>query len=537
MHRLQCLTAFAIIAAGIGGATSAQANMVVGNAVLIQQDVEGAFNDQNWTQTSKGDDVFEAEFIRTQVNSRANFALFDGSTIGLGATAIMKIDHVVLDPHSHSIQKLIVSAKDGAVRWISGNSMSGAYQIDTPHAVITDEGTAFDLVVEPRRTLVLLHTGRVTVCAKGAPGRCKPLSRRGEMVLVTTDDVVGPWESGVEPSGFETQCLNAKCAIAAFVAPPQPPSDGGKTGPEQLPGPRHAVVPSQPETGETVVPSEPERGDTTVPSGPPIREVVVPSGPPIREVIMPSGPPIPEVLGGLGLWLYTHPGRGEQHGTPTPPGPQYPPPPGTQYPPPRGTTTTDTKPTGPSYPPPTGTTTTDTRTTGTRTTDTKPTGTTTTDTRTNGTRTTDTKPTGTKPTGTTTTDTRTTGTRTTDTKPTGTTTTDTKPTGTKPTGTTTTGTRYQSPAIVRTPTDTKYPASSEPGRNVTKYSAPANDTIVAKHPGPPNLMMHSGPPNLTMRSGLLNLMMHSGPPNLMMHPGPPQLHLPGGPFRGFGRPR
>jgi hypothetical protein len=135
MHRLQFLAALAFIA--VGGATSTQANMVVGNAVLIQQDVEGAFNDQDWTQTSKGDDVFEAEFIRTQVNSRANFALLDGSTIGLGATAIMKIDHVVLDPHSHSIQKLIVSAKDGAVRWISGNSMSGAYQIDTPHAVIS----------------------------------------------------------------------------------------------------------------------------------------------------------------------------------------------------------------------------------------------------------------------------------------------------------------------------------------------------------------------------------------------------------------
>ena len=499
MHRLQSLAALAFIAAGVGP-TPAQANMVVGNAILIQQDVEGAFNDQDWTQTSKGDDVFEAEFIRTQVNSRANFALFDGSTIGLGATAIMKIDHVVLDPRNHSIQKLIVSAKEGAVRWISGNSMSGAYQIDTPHAVITDEGTAFDLVVEPQRTLVLLHTGRVTVCAIHAQGRCKPLSRRGEMVLATTDDVVGPWESGLEPSGFETQCLNAKCAIAAFVPPPQPPSDGGKTGPERLPEPRHAVVPSQPETGETS--SRPEKGDTTVPSGPQIREVVVP-----------SGPPIPEVLGGLGLWLYTHPGHGGQHGTPPPPGPQYPPPPGTPYPPPRGTTGAT----------PTGTTTTDT------------------------------KPTGTKPTGTTTTDTRTTGTRTTDTKPTGTTTTDTKPTGTKPTGTTTTGTtttgtRYQGPAIVRTPTDTKYPASSEPGRNVTKYSAPAparnvtkysatNDTIVAKHPGPPNLMMHSGPPNLTMRSGLLNLMMRSGPPNLMMHPGPPQLHLPGGPFRRFGPPR
>jgi hypothetical protein len=275
MHRLQFLAALAFIA--VGGATSTQANMVVGNAVLIQQDVEGAFNDQDWTQTSKGDDVFEAEFIRTQVNSRANFALLDGSTIGLGATAIMKIDHVVLDPHSHSIQKLIVSAKDGAVRWISGNSMSGAYQIDTPHAVITDEGTAFDLVVEPQRTLVLLHTGRVTVCAIHAPGRCKTLSRRGEMVLATTDDVVGPWESGVEPSGFETQCLNAKCTIAAFAPPPpQPPSDGDRKAPERPPEPHHAVAPSRSDTREAVVPSRPEKRDAIAPTGPQIREVDVP---------------------------------------------------------------------------------------------------------------------------------------------------------------------------------------------------------------------------------------------------------------------
>jgi len=370
MHRLQSLAALAIIAAGVGGAASVQANMVVGNAVLIQQDVEGAFNDQDWTQTSKGDDVFEAEFIRTQVNSRANFALLDGTTIGLGATAIMKIDHVVLDPHNHSVQKLIVSANEGAVRWISGNSMSGAYQIDTPHAVITDEGTAFDLVVEPQRTLVLLHTGRVMVCAIGAPGRCKTLSRRGEMVLATTDDVVGPWESGVEPSGFEAQCLNAKCAIIAFVPPPPPPSDGDRKGPEPLPEPRHAVVPSGPETGETVVP---------------------------------SGPQIPGVLGGI-LWLHPHPGRPGQHGTTAQP-----------------------------------------------------------------------------------------------------------------------GTKYQGP-----PTDTKHPASSEPARNVTKYSPPSNATNVAKHPGPSkvtNVTTHPGPPNL---------MMHSGLPKLMMRAGPPQVRLPTGPFRGFG---
>ena len=305
MHRLQFLTTLAIIAAGVGGATSAQANnMVVGNAILIQQDVEGAFNDQDWTQTSKGDDVFEAEFIRTQVNSRANFALLDGSTIGLGATAIMKIDHVVFDPHNHSIQKLIVSAKDGAVRWISGNSMSGAYQIDTPHAIITDEGTAFDLVVEPQRTLVLLHTGRVTVCAIHAPGRCKPLSRRGEMVLATTDDVVGPWESGVEPSGFETQCLNAKCTIAAFAPPPpQSPSDGNRKAPERPPEPHHAVAPTPSDKGEAVVPSRPEKRDAIAPSGPQIREVDVPrpSGHLwLYAPALPSRQPLPWHGGGYG---------------------------------------------------------------------------------------------------------------------------------------------------------------------------------------------------------------------------------------------
>jgi len=463
MHRLQFLAALAFIA--VSGATSTQANMVVGNAVLIQQDVEGAFNDQDWTQTSKGDDVFEAEFIRTQVNSRANFALLDGSTIGLGATAIMKIDHVVLDPHNHSIQKLIVSAKDGAVRWISGNSMSGAYQIDTPHAVITDEGTAFDLVVEPQSTLVLLHTGRVTVCAIHAPGRCKPLSRRGEMVLATTEDVAGPWESGLEPSGFETQCLNAKCAIAAFVTRPQPPSDGGKTGPERLPEPRHAAAPSQPDTGETVVPS----------------------GPPLREVVVPNGPPIPGVLGGLGLWLYAHPGHREQHGT-----------------------------TGPTYPQ-TGTT---------------PPGTT----QQTGTTQTGKTQTGTTQTGKTQTGKTQTGTTQTGTMPTG-----TRPTGKTQTGTTQTGTTQTGRSTGNTPTITKFQGPAI-DTNVAKHPGPWNTAHptqlgLTTHPGQSNLTMHPGLSNLLMHSGPPNLMMRSGPPNLMMHPGLPQVHLPGGPSRGFGPPR
>ena len=58
----------------------------------------------------------------------AQSSLLRGTVTDAQSAPIIKIDHVVLDPHNHSIQKLIVSAKDGAVRWISGNSMSGAYR-------------------------------------------------------------------------------------------------------------------------------------------------------------------------------------------------------------------------------------------------------------------------------------------------------------------------------------------------------------------------------------------------------------------------
>jgi hypothetical protein len=479
MHRLQCLVVFALIGAGIGGATSAQANMVVGNAVLIQQDVEGAFNDQDWTQTSKGDDVFEAEFIRTQVNSRANFALLDGSTIGLGATAIMKIDHVVLDPHNHSIQKLIVSAKDGAVRWISGNSMSGAYQIDTPHAVITDEGTAFDLVVEPQRTLVLLHTGRVTVCAIHAPGRCKPLSRRGEMVLASTDDVVGPWESGLEPSGFETQCLNAKCAIAAFVAPPQPPSDGDRKGRERPPEPHHAVVPSGPQIREVVLPvptdpPPPHPPVVTLPSPNPPVVTLPPPNPPVVTLpppnppvvtLPPPHPPVVTLPPPYPPVVTLPPPNPPVVASPPPHSP--PPPPVVASPPPHSPPPPPVVASPPPHSPPP------------------------------------------------------------------------PPVVASPARHPLVVTSPDGPAISTTTTGTKN--QGLPIGTTTTSTRAQNPTTVTTHSTSPNVMLRSGPPTLTMRSGPPNLppnlMMRSGPPNLMMRSGPPQLHLPGGPFRGFGRPR
>jgi hypothetical protein len=97
------------------------------------------------------------------------------------------------------VSALTVSARQGAIRWISGESASTAYQIETPTLMLRVHGTAFDLFVEPRGTTVVLREGIVEACLIDAPQRCKSLSQPGEMITATRGAIEGPWRSGLSP--------------------------------------------------------------------------------------------------------------------------------------------------------------------------------------------------------------------------------------------------------------------------------------------------------------------------------------------------
>ena len=112
------------------------------------------------------------------------------------------------------------------MRWNSGTSPSGAYQVKTPDAIIRPLGTTFDLLVESQRTMVVLRSGTIEVCSVGAPQRCRTLSRPGEMIVATPSDLEGPQRGGLGPSEFADRCLSADAAMPCLAATCPPDSVG-----------------------------------------------------------------------------------------------------------------------------------------------------------------------------------------------------------------------------------------------------------------------------------------------------------------------
>jgi hypothetical protein len=235
MYRLHLVTASVIIAAGVTGATCAQATVRVGGAAAIESNVSGSLPGQTPSRKIKGDDVYENEMIRTQTESRAQIIFVDRTDVILGPTSTMKIDRVVFNPNL-SVRTLMVSAEAGALRWISGTSGSSAYQVKAPNVIIKVEGTTFDLFVDRQRTMVVLQEGRIEVCSVDAPQRCRTLSGRGDMVIATPSALEGP-RPGPGASQFESRCLSAtrqNCIIPATFEPtPAPDKRGSRTPPRE----------------------------------------------------------------------------------------------------------------------------------------------------------------------------------------------------------------------------------------------------------------------------------------------------------------
>ena len=144
-------TAFVAIVAGVIASAYAQAGSRVGGATNVVRDVSGSLTGQSWGKKVEGDDVYENEFIRTQAESSARISFIDETDIKIGPMATMKIDRIVFKTN-RSVSELIVTAEEGAIRWNSGVSLSRAYQVKTPDAIIRPYGTAFDLFVESQRT-------------------------------------------------------------------------------------------------------------------------------------------------------------------------------------------------------------------------------------------------------------------------------------------------------------------------------------------------------------------------------------------------
>jgi FecR protein len=225
MSRLHCAAALSFIIAGIVDVAGAQAaSLRVGDTVQVVHDVESRQSgDKAWGSKAEGDDVYENEFIRTQVESQVRLVLVDRTGLSVGPITTIRIDRVVYNL-DQSIKGIVVSAGAGTVRWTSGDS--GSYLIRTPTADVTPIGTVFDLFVDSQRTFVILRQGRVKVCTNNLQPTCKILAEPGEMMLATADELQGPGRGGLEPTDFADRCLSAtgkNCVLNLSYSPPSAP--------------------------------------------------------------------------------------------------------------------------------------------------------------------------------------------------------------------------------------------------------------------------------------------------------------------------
>ncbi|GAA3089266.1 FecR domain-containing protein [Rhizobium viscosum] len=165
----------ASICLALSGAWPAFAAEPVGQATLIKTEVTGQGG-----PIIVNDEVHRNERIRTSQSGLGQFIFHDGTKLAVGWGSSVVIDKYVYDD-SDSVKRLSIKAAKGTFRWVSGNSKSSAYQIQTPAGTIGVRGTAFDFYVGPDgTTAVVLLNGAATFCG---PGGCRQLQQRCDCVI------------------------------------------------------------------------------------------------------------------------------------------------------------------------------------------------------------------------------------------------------------------------------------------------------------------------------------------------------------------
>jgi hypothetical protein len=182
----------------------ASAQSSIGSAVSVVREVSGILGGRTRT-VGTGDGVFSNENIRTANASTAQLQFLDQSNLTIGPSASVVLDRFIYNP-DRTARQATVQIATGAARWVGGTSQSRAYRVRTPHAVIGVRGTAFDVLVELRRTIVTLREGVIQVCAIGAPQQCRTLDTPGQVVVVTPTTITGPTPTDIAVQ-FADRCL------------------------------------------------------------------------------------------------------------------------------------------------------------------------------------------------------------------------------------------------------------------------------------------------------------------------------------------
>jgi len=215
-HRNDVAVGLSLVLLFLSSVGTAFAQGVIGSTVAIEGDVSATLGGRT-RHMAAGDSVFSDENIRTSNKSTAKLRFLDQSNLTIGPSASVVDRSPSKREGVIEVASAVIEVTRGAARWVSGASDSRPPTITTPHATIGVRGTIFELLVEPRRTVIILRSGRITVCMLSAPRRCVTLDEPQQVVIVTTSTIVGPSPGGPSETPFAENCLSpidrAACVI------------------------------------------------------------------------------------------------------------------------------------------------------------------------------------------------------------------------------------------------------------------------------------------------------------------------------------
>lgn len=126
-----------------------------------------------------GTDVSVGERIDTGPSGQVQLVFVDQTRLVVGPGSSLLIETYLLRGGT-SAERVVVDALGGTFRFISGNSPSSAYRINTPSATIGVRGTGFDIFVARNLSGAMVYNGAVEFCANGA---CVLLADRCDIAI------------------------------------------------------------------------------------------------------------------------------------------------------------------------------------------------------------------------------------------------------------------------------------------------------------------------------------------------------------------
>ena len=153
---------------------SSHAQTAIGRVIATKTEVVGDIDSQS-RRLATGQYIHENELITTNSTGLGQFEISDGTRIVVGPSSKLVLESILYNS-AQGLDKFVLSAAAGAVRFISGSKNSSAYKINTPVGVLGLRGTAFDFHVQDDKAFVMLIEGQVEFCSQ--TGNCKRLSRR-----------------------------------------------------------------------------------------------------------------------------------------------------------------------------------------------------------------------------------------------------------------------------------------------------------------------------------------------------------------------